>query len=174
MKFSKKALSKARQRPKSAWSHFVQASMGEDLGGSGKGKLTERVREFGEKWKNMGEEEKKPFIEQYIESKQRSQEHRKNLSADDKAQIQYWRKVRRQASEGRTRTPSTYAKFVRANKEAFSSYEGEKKAKLSTVSKQLSEKWKTMTAEQKAIYQHSGSVYEPPSSPSSSPQGTSQ
>jgi len=156
-KFSKRALAAARQAPKSAWAWYVQEKIG-----STDQSLTfaDKVRELGSQWKNLSTEQKAPYRSKYEESKQNFISHKKNLSDEDRAQIKFWRKTRRdnQIESGATRTPSAYAKFVQANKEAFSTYDGDKKGKLAAVSKQLSEKWKSMTPEQKAVYQHSGSV----------------
>jgi len=150
LKYTKSALSKARQRPKSAWSYYVQSNIN---GLDAELPFGERVKQLSTKWQALDQEEKEPFVAKYMESKKKFLDHRQNLSEEEKDQIKHWRKVRRDNLEGGSRrSPTPYIKFVQANKEEFSKYTGESKGKLATVSRQLSEKWKAMTPEEKAVY----------------------
>ena len=141
------------QKPINAWAHYVKDHINATLGDTFQAKM----KALSGQWKSLDTKEKEPFVQRWKANQVTFQAQKKALTPLEKRILRQYRKERLQRRQGddeapQKRTPSSYACFIKSNRQAFTDYKGDKKTKLKEVSKMLRDKWSVLSGDEKAAF----------------------
>ena len=141
------------QKPINAWTHYVKDHIKATLGDTFQAKM----KVLSGQWKSLDNKQKEPFVLRWKANQETFQAQKKALTPQEKRILRQYRRERsEQRRDGQElpakRALTAYACFIKANRQSFKDYTGEKKTKLRDVSRILRDKWVLLNAAEKTSF----------------------
>ena len=141
------------QKPINAWTHYVKDHIKATLGDTFQAKM----KVLSSQWKSLDTKQKEPFVQRWKANQETFQAQKKALSPLEKRILRQYRRERsEQRRDGQElpakRALTAYACFIKANRQSFKDYTGEKKTKLRDVSRILRDKWVLLNDAEKTSF----------------------